>query len=313
MNTFKKIISLLLLFCLCVPTVVSCAGISGGDGVSIVSTIFAPFDFARSIAGERANVKMLLQPGADSHSYDPTPKDMVAISKCDIFIYTGSATDAWVEEILFATNNPDMKVIKLMDYTEGLICSDADHSHDHDHEHSHGEYDEHVWTSPRNASLVSKAIADALCEVDAEGAEFYTQRLAEYQKALADIDTEIKGIVSTAKRNELVFGDRFPLIYFTEAYGLAYTSVFPGCSSETEPSASAIASIIKKVNDESIPVVFYLELSTGNIADSICEATNAQKMRFYTCHNVSATDFANGVTYLDLMKANVEALKIALN
>ncbi|MBQ9746331.1 MAG: zinc ABC transporter substrate-binding protein, partial [Clostridia bacterium] len=251
-------------------------------------------------------------PGADSHSYDPSPKDMLAISKCDVFIYVGGASDAWVEEILASAENATMKVIKLMDHTEGLLCSDHDHEHGDGHSHDHGEYDEHVWTSPRNAALACEAIAAALCEADVENAGVYETNLAAYKAELAALDAEFKSIVENGARKELVFGDRFPLIYFTEAYGLAYSSAFPGCAGDTEPSALAVAELINKVKEENIPAVFCLGLSADNIANTICEATGARKLTFHSCENVSKDDFAAGETYVSLMKKNANALREAL-
>jgi zinc transport system substrate-binding protein len=256
---------------------------------------------------------MLLSPGADSHSYDPTPKDMLAVKKCDIFICVGGTSDAWVEEMISSAGNPDMKVIKLMEHTEGLICSDHSHDHSDAHDHDHGEYDEHVWSNPRNALLASEAIKNALCEVDPENADAYKSNFEAYKTELLALDAEIKEIVSGGKRKEIVFGDRFPLIYFTEAYGLTYHSAFPGCAADTEPSAATLASLISKVKADGIPVVFHLELSKGNIADAICEATGAKKLRFNACENISKSDFDRGVTYLDLMRHNASVLREALS
>jgi zinc transport system substrate-binding protein len=273
--------------------------------------MFAAYDFARQIAGDNANVHMLVSPGADIHSYDPSPKDMLAVSKCDVFIYIGGESDAWVDEILSAAENPDMTVIKLVDYTEGLICSD--HSHDHGNDdHDHGEYDEHVWTNPKNASLACDAIASALCRIDGDNADEYTSNLNSYKTELAELDAEFRAIVSGGARKELVFGDRFPFIYFTEAYGLEYSAAFPGCADDTEPSAATIAALINKVNSENIPVVIYLSLSTGNIAQTICESTGAVKMQFNTCANISKDDFDTGVTYIELMRKNAQVLREAL-
>lgn len=312
MKKTVKFTAVLLVLCVCVSAFASCGSTQDEDGVSVVTTIFASYDFARAVAGENASVKMLVSPGADIHSYDPSPKDILAVSKCDVFIYVGGASDVWVDEILASANNPDMKIIKLMDYTEGLICSDHEHG-EGGHGHGHEEYDEHVWTSPKNAILACKAIAEALIEADAEHADAYKSNLEAYKEALTALDADIAKTVSEAKRKLIVFGDRFPLIYFTSAYGIEYESAFPGCAGETEPDAATVAKLIKLVKDENIPVVFYLALSTGNIADTICEATGAKKTAFNACQNVSKTDFENGVTYLELMQKNAEALKTALN
>lgn len=309
MRKNKKLLVFLLIFCICALPLASCGEAEEG-GVSVVTTIFAPYDFARAVGGENVSVKMLLSPGADIHSYDPSPKDMLAVSKCDIFIYVGGVSDAWAEEILASSGNKEMKVIRLMEHTEGLLCSD--HSHGDGHDHGNEEYDEHVWTSPRNAALACEAIAAALCEADAENAGAYRENLAAYKSELAVLDAEFKSIASEGKRTELIFGDRFPLIYFTEAYGLTYSSAFPGCAGDTEPSAATIAELINKVKEEKIPAVFCLGLSSGNIANTICEATGAKKLTFHACENVSKDDFAAGVTYPELMRKNAEALREAL-
>jgi zinc transport system substrate-binding protein len=315
MNKIGKLLILIFALLISALPLCSCAGTSA-EGISIVTTIFAPYDFAKAIGGENVSVKMLLSPGADIHSYDPTPKDMLALKKCDIFICVGGTSDAWAEEILASVENEDIVIIKLMEHTEGLICSDHSHEdedHGHGHDHDHGEFDEHVWTSPRNAALACEAIADALCALDAENAETYRSNFSEYSSALSALDEEIKSIVAGAARTEIVFGDRFPLIYFANAYGLTYHSAFPGCAGDTEPSASTIAELMSKVKINGIPAVFCLGLSQGNIADTICAETGAKKLVFHSCENVSKNDFRDGVTYLELMQRNAQALREALS
>ena len=312
MQKAKRQLIFLLALLICALPLCSCAS-TGDDGISIVTTTFAPYDFARAVAGENAQVTMLIPPGADTHSYDPTPKDMLAVKKCDIFICVGGTSDAWVGEMIDSVNNPDMKIIKLMEHTDGLICADHSHDHGEEHDHEHGEYDEHVWTSPRNAVLASEAIAAALCEVDPENADAYKSNFSAYKGDLLALDAEIRSIVAGGKRTEIVFGDRFPLIYFTKAYGLTYHSAFPGCAGDTEPSAAVLASLISKVKEDGIPIVFHLELSTGNIADAICAETGAKKLRFNACESILKKDFEAGVTYLDLMRQNANALREALS
>lgn len=318
MNIIKKSLCLLLSLAFLLPALFSCTGTAGEDKISIVTTIFAPYDFARALAGENAELTMLLPTGASSHSYDPTPKDMLAVSKCDIFICVGGEADAWVENLINAAKNPDMKIIRLMEHTEGLICSEHHHGHGDEsgehgsHDHTHSEYDEHVWTSPRNAALACEAIAAALCEIDAENASLYRENLAAYRAELSAVDAEIKEIVANSTHTELIFGDRFPLIYFTEAYGLSYHAAFPGCAGNTEPSAATLAELITHVNENGIPAVFHISLSSGNIADAICDATGAKKLSFNACETVSAADFAAGVTYIELMRENAQALREAL-
>ena len=310
MKKISVILAFIMLF-LCVVTVCACTQTGNEDGISVVCTSFAPYDLAREIAGDGVSVKMLLSPGADSHSYDPTPKDILAVNKCDVFIYVGGESDVWVEDILSSVDNPDMKIVRLIDCTEELYHEEHKEGMEHDHG-TEDEYDEHVWTNPRNAAIICEKIAEALCAVDTENADKYNENLSAYKAELTSLDEAFKKVVAEGNRKTLVFGDRFPLIYFVKAYGLDYYAAFPGCASDTEPSGATVAFLINKVKEGNIPVVFHIELSTGKIADTICEATGASKMQFNACHNVTKADLEAGVSYLDLMWDNVEALKAAL-
>lgn len=291
------------------------------DKVSIVTTMFAAYDFAREIAGDRADITLLLKPGADSHSYEPSPKDMAAIDNCDIFIYTGGENDDWVDRIAASSSNKDMKIIKMLDLvdkyeeeiTEGMEHHEGhNHDEDHDHDEDTSEWDEHVWTDPENAMIISKKIADTLALADYRGKDYYMGNYKKYEKELKDLDEEFRILIDNAKRKEVIFGDRFPLRYFVEAYGLTYYAAFPGCTSESEPSAKTVAFLIDKVKTDNIPVIFTIELSNGNIAKTIAKNTGTKVLTFYTCHNISKDDFEKGETYVSLMRRNLVTLKEAL-
>ncbi|MDR2360215.1 MAG: metal ABC transporter substrate-binding protein [Oscillospiraceae bacterium] len=293
-------------------------------GLSVVTTIFPPYDFAREIAGDKAEVTMLLPPASESHSFDPTPADIIKIQDCDVFIYVGGESDEWVSSILESMDTSNMRIITLMDCVEvveeEIVEGMEDDEHEEGEEGEEGgeeaeepEYDEHVWTSPRNAKLIVEKISETLREVDADNADYYRANTEAYSAELDDLDAKFKAVVDSAARNTLVFGDRFPFRYFADAYGLDYYAAFPGCSTETEASAATIAFLIDKVKDEQIPVVFHIELSNEKIADAISESTGAKVALLHACHNISKNDFESGKSYLDLMTDNVEALREALN
>jgi len=284
------------------------------DGkIKIVSTIFPPYDFARQIAGDRADITMLLPPASESHSYEPTPQDIIEIQACDVFIYVGGESDTWVSGILDAIDTSSMTIVTLMDCVEALAEEYIEGMEVNEQENDgEVEYDEHVWTSPSNAILITQKIADALCTSDPNNSDYYNENCSNYVAELNQLDAKFSEIVAGAKRTTVVFADRFPLRYFTEAYGLSYFAAFPGCTSEIEPSAATVAFLIDKVSDENIPVVFYIELSNQKMADTICEETGCKKLLFHSCHNVSKEDFESGTTYLDLMYNNADVLKEAL-
>ncbi len=312
----KKLISLLAVLLLVAFTFTGCTASEKTDNgkINIVSTIFPQYDFAREITGDKANLKMLIQPGGESHTYEPTPQDIISIQEADVFLYIGGENDKWVEDILKSIDTTKIQVVKLIDCVE-LTCVGETEEHTHSHskdDHSH-EFDEHIWTSPMNAKKMVETISNAICKADPENSDYYKENTATYCTKLIDLDTKIRNVVSSSTRNELVFGDRFPLIYFTNEYGLKYYSAFPGCSSETEPSASTIALLSDKVKQNNIPAILKIELSNSTVADTIANETSTKVLTFYSCHNLSKTQFENGENYISMMTENIETLKIALN
>ena len=290
--------------------------------LQVITTIFPQYDFVRQIAGGQADVRMLLKPGEEIHSYEPTPQDIRDIQNCDLFICVGGENDVWVEEILEAMGEEAPETLRLMDMVEvyseetieGMQEEKGAHEHGHDHEedHDHEEADEHVWTSPVNAAVITARIAEAMEEKDPANAALYRENAEAYIGELKRLDDSFRRLTESAVRRTLVFGDRFPLRYFAEEYGLDYYAAFPGCSADCEPSAATMAFLINKVRQEQIPVVFCIEFSNGNIARAICETTGAAPMTFYSCHNVTADQMKAGVTYIDMMEDNLLVLEKAL-
>ena len=287
--------------------------------INVTATIFPAYDFVRQIAGGKVNLTMLLSPGAESHSFEPSPRDIINIQNSDVFIFTGGDTDKWVERILQSMNTENMKIFAMMDFVdvveeelvEGMECDHDDD--DPDHECDDVEYDEHVWTSPRNVIQIIMEITDLLCEVDSANAEFFRKNAAVYIKELEELDLAFSDVAANAKRRTIVFGDRFPFRYFVDAYGLNYFAAFPGCATETEPSAATVAFIINKIRSEQIPVVFHIELSNERMANVISAETGAKKLMLHSVHNITRRDFDAGLGYIELMRRNVDALKEALN
>ncbi len=467
---------------------------NNSDQLSIVTTIFPQYDFARQIAGDHANITMLLKPGAESHSYEPTPQDMKAIENCDLFIYTGGENDVWVDDLLQTLGEKKPDTLRLIDCVPTMneeIVEGMEHEHEHEtileadikdrplsdflgdyqsvlpyfengtldayisqeaeeheksfdtmkqeflkrkfsdyktisiqdssvtvttssgsmsgeyaytgfqtekdddgdirsvwygykikspiagmpmyltfndheigethseedeqtkhihmrygndsiealmdvddwaptyfvsdataeeirtaiteHTHHDEEMDEHVWTSPTNAIKIVNKISELMCEKDKKNADTYTANCKEYIAQLESLDQAFIEVVENAKRKTILFGDRFPFLYFAKQYGLNYFAAFTGCSSETEASAATVKFLIDRVKAEDIPVVFTIELSNEKIADSICEATGAKKLTLYSCHNITKEQMETGETYLSMMTKNVESLRTALN
>ena len=284
------------------------AGISTSDAeensrLQVVTTFFPQYDFARQITGDCADVTMLLKPGEEVHSYEPTPQDIKTIQNSDFFIYVGGENDVWVENILDSVKDDQEgpRAVRLLDlvetyaeeHLEGMMeekghsheheesGAEEDHNHEHEdaaeegHDHGHEEEpDEHVWTSPENCVILIEKLTEIFCEADPANAAVYRENGHSYQRSFEELDAEYREMAAGAARRTILFGDRFPFRYLAEELGLTCYAAFSGCSSESEPSASTIAFLIDKAYEERLPVVFQIEFSNGNIARAICEAVN---------------------------------------
>lgn len=324
----KRIASLLLALVL-VFSLTACAAPAekSGDGkIQIVATLFPYYDFARAIVGDRADVTLLLSPGREAHSFEPTPLDAVTISEADVFLYNGGEGEYWVDSMLDAAGENIAVIARMMDYVdaldeeyvEGMQGAD-DHGHDgHDHEEDEHdsdevEYDEHIWTSPKNAVVLCRAVCDAICKADPANEDFYRANCDDYCAQIEELDARFADLCASAPRKLLVFADRFPMLYFCREFDLDYRAAFHGCSGDTEPSLATIKYLIDKVEDENIPVVYTIDFGTKKVAAVVSECTGAAVGTLYSMQTVSRADFDAGETYLTLMERNYEALRKGLN
>lgn len=284
--------------------------------IKIVATIFPNYDFARQIGGDKVEVKLLLNSGVESHTYEPTPKDMIEIENCDIFVYTGSEFEPWAKNILSSMNSnfeiiDTSKNISLINKEEfEHLYSKAEIIEEKHEEHHHDEssYDSHIWLSPKNSVIMIDDILAILCKIDPDNTEYYTNNAENYKKEILELDEKIENLVNNSLRKEIAFAGEFSYSYFIERYGLNFVSVYNNCGEGEDPSIGKVKSVIDYINNNNLPVVFYEELSEGTVAKMVGEETKAKSLILYTIHN---SDIEKD-TYVSLMNKNYENLKEAL-
>ncbi len=338
----KKYISIMLAVMLMIVCLSACgngreAAAGGSDKIQIVTTIFPEYDWVKNVLGENpagAEVTMLLDNGVDLHSYQPTAEDIMKISTCDLFIYVGGESDEWVEEALKEVTNKDMIVINLLEelgdavkeeeVVEGMQEEEHEHGdgdleeeehEDEDHHEEEVEFDEHVWLSLRNSSVLIQSISDALCKVDPANADTYNKNASAYRDKLNELDSKFQTAVSKASVDTLLFGDRFPFRYLVDDYGLSYYAAFVGCSAETEASFETIAYLAQKVDDLGLHSVLTIEGTDHRIAETIVENTKEKNQQILTMDSMQSTtskDVAAGAAYLSIMEKDLEVLTEAL-
>ena len=266
------------------------------DKLKIVTTIFPLYDFARNVAGDCAEIEMIVPMSNEVHSFEPTTKDVIKINESDLFINIGMGLDPWTDKL----ENKG----KVLSVAECLGFDEETHAH---------SIDEHIWTSLENAQDILEAICDELVRVDPKKANSYRLNYEKYSEKLEELDEKFEDMVKHSKRKTIVFADSFPFYYLAKDYGLKVISAFPGCSSETEPSVHDISSVIEIIKEQNIPIVLYTETSNGKVPDIIIEETNVKKMMMHSAHSLSKEDMNENKTYLDIMKDNFDVLYSALN
>lgn len=278
------------------------------QGLTIVTTLFPTYDFARTISGGRADITLLLTPGKESHSYEPSTEDVIRINESDIFIYTGEYMEPWAIKIIEGMENPP----RVVDASKGIILEEEEEHEHHDHSgHSH-EKEPHIWTSPKMCMTIVDNILDAFVALDSENAQYYMDNAAALKEELNGLDEEFREIASNAKEKEIFHGGRFSMYYFAKEYGLSYEAAYDSCSTDTEPSLGKVCSMIDEMREKNTPVIFYEELSNNSVARLIGEETGAKPLLLHSCHNLTEAEFKEGKTYLDFMAQNAENLREAL-
>lgn len=325
----KKISVFTMLAALCVCLLTGCAqsGSIWADDhcLHIVCTTFPQYDWVINLIQgneENISVTLLMDKGGDMHNFQPSALDIARVSECDLFIYVGGESDGWVGDALKEAVNPDMRVINMMEVvSERLVAeehAEALSGHDgHDHkEHEKSEYDEHVWLSIRNAELIVENIAAELVGMDSHNADLYRKNSDRYIAALNALDIQYAEAVRKSSGNTLLFADRFPFRYFAEDYGLDYCAAFNGCSAETEASFETVAFLINKLDELGLGTVIVIDGSDDRLARVVIENTESGHQRILvldSMQSVSQKEIKTGLSYLNVMEANLKVLRQALN
>lgn len=283
------------------------------DKIVIVATLFPQYDFAKQIGGDKVDVSLLLTPGTETHTYEPTPQDIIKINNADLYLYTGKYMEPWSDRIASGVDSET----KIVDVSANVNLIESEHDeqqedkeHEEELEHNHG-YDPHIWLDPDRAIIMVNNIADALISIDSENAKYYRANADRYIAEIQNLDSDINQTIKSAKSKKVAFGGTFAYAYFVNKYNLEYVSAYDSCGEDTEPSVTNIKNVIDYMKENSINVIFYQEMSSGKIADAIARETGAKKLVLHTVHNATLDEINRGETYVTIMRKNLENLRVA--
>lgn len=321
----RKFLLLLCIQALLASALFGCGrALPADDGrINVVCTTFPQYDWVRTLISgreERFSLTLLTEQGGDLHNYQPSARDIARISGCDLLIYVGGESDAWVEGVLREAANPEMRAINMMELVKSELKEEthdhgAGHRHMETHEHEETEYDEHVWLSLHNAMQIVPELETALAALDKDGADLYRRNAEAYVDALAALDAQYREAADSAALSTLVFADRYPFRYMMEDYGLTCYAAFEGCSAETGVSFETVVRLSERLDTLRLGAVLVTESADERIAHVIIENTvagNQVVLVMNSMQSVSKKDIEGGITYLSVMQENLEALRAAL-
>ena len=282
---------------------------NSSEKLTIITTLFPEYDFTKQIVGDKANVKLIIKPGMETHNFEPTAQDIILINKADMFVTLGNDLEPWVKEVASSISDKE----KVLDLSKNINIIDQDEFEDeHEEHHEYDEHEEshdsHVWLSISNSKIMINDILNRIISLDEENKDYYIQNANEYLNEIDKLDNEYKEFVKENKDLVYAFGGEFAYSYLMNEYDLSFVSVYTNCGHGEDPSISRVKKVIDVINEKEIPVVFYEELSEGMVAKMIAEETNAESLVLYTLHNGN-TDGENKDTYVSLMRKNLENLK----
>lgn len=314
----KKLAVIMLSLLLILPLFSGCKNSkengSGGKKLKVIATLFPLYDFSREIAGERAEVTLLLPPGMEPHGFEPKPEDIFRVSKADIFIYTDKYMEPWAVSLVKGIGN---KTLLVVDSGKGAKFLPAGEEDEHDgHGHGkgigHGEgMDPHIWLDFTNAQRMVENIAAGMAAKDPANRKYYADRAAAYNKRLADLDEKFRQGLSTCSSRMFLHGGHYAFGYMAARYGLNYKSAY-AVSANAEPTPKKIAEMVSLIKKNGLKYIFYEELISPTMADAIARESGASMLKLHGAHNVARDELDGGVTFISLMERNLENLRKGL-
>ncbi len=286
------------------------------EKIKIITTLFPQYDFVKEIGKDKVAVSLLLPPGVEAHAYEPKPSDLAKINDAQMFVYTGEFMEPWAHDIIESTD----KKVKVVNVSIGIkMMKENTHEEGHENEtenndnHHHPDgVDPHIWLDFENAKIMTENITKALVEVDPQNTEYYQNNFKLYQNKLNELDNEYKNSLSNCRSKKIIYGGHYAFGYLTKRYGFEYVSA-QGFSPDSEPSAKDMISLVKQIKENNINYIFYEELTSPKIAETLAKETNTKLLLLNGAHNIAKENYEKNVSYISIMKENLYNLKIGLN
>lgn len=279
----------------------------------VITTLFPIYDFARNIAGGRADVQLLLPPGVEPHNFEPRPEDLVRIGKADLFIYTNPHMEPWADKIIKSVDGGKIRIVNSGAGIKYLSSASGRGHDDHGHEaqggHGHAsKYDPHIWLDLGNAAKMTDNILAGLIAADPANQKYYTDNAAVFKDKLAALDKRFSDGLAVCGTRKIFHGGHFAFGYLAGRYGLDYHSI-SGVSSESEPSAARMAAMVRQIKRSGTRFIFAEELVSPRISETLAAEAGVTVLKLHGAHNLGRDDFQRGLSFISLMDENLVNLQ----
>lgn len=279
--------------------------------LQVITTLFPVYDFARTIAGDKGEVSLLLPPGMEPHNYEPGPDDIVRIGKAGLFIYSSRYMEPWAGTIL---KGVDQRKLLVVDAGAGVtyLKSGTDSGHaGHDAAGDSGAMDPHIWLDLGNSGIMVANILAGFVAADPANAAYYKANAARLAARLEELDKRYQRVLAVCGTRVFLHGGHYTFGYLAHRYGLEYRSL-SGLSSESEPSAGQMAAMAGKIKQSGVRYLFAEELLSPRLAETLAEETGAEVLKLHGAHNLGRDDFQRGVSFIEIMEGNLNNLQKGL-
>jgi zinc transport system substrate-binding protein len=260
---------------------------------------------AKHLGADQADVSLLLPPGVEAHSFEPRPSDVVRINEADIFVYTGRFMEPWADDVIKGAAGKNLLVVdasQSINMIPGVF---------HDEDEPPGSPDPHIWLDFDNAKTMVMSIARAFEARDSVNRSRYESRALDYVRQLTELDSLYRVTLTACKVHTVIYAGHYAFGYLARRYGLEYLAA-QGVSPDAEPTAQDLARLVDQIRKDNVKFLFYEELVSPKIAQTIAAETGARMLLLNAAHNLTRDQLDRGVTFFDILRQDLDNLKIGL-
>lgn len=326
----KKILKILLMLSAVILFITACttsnnentadstssSGTTNSEQIKVVTSIFPMYEIVKEVAGDRAEVSLMVGANEDAHHYEPSAQAVASVNEADIFVYSSEVMEFWADPLLDVVENENLQIVEfgeglnleIEEINEVENSDDHNHNHDHDHDHDHGGLDPHFWLDLSKVNQQLPMIVEALAAADPEGTTIYEENAEAFSGELSALDKNYQEAFTDAEERIFVVQHQ-AFGHLANRYDLEQVAV-GGLSTEIEPSPQTLVEIIQFVNEQNVPVIYYQSGNNSAVAETIADETNTEIAVLHDLESQPADiDTNEESAYLEAMAQNLEQLK----